>query len=249
MGLEAVITIMRRELVLYLRNHARVIGTLGVPFFYLVVIGFGLNPVLSVRGTNYFSFLVPGIIGMVILFQGVFSAFGVVTERQFGFLKEMLVAPIARTDIVLGKALGNALTATAQGILVLVMGFLLGFSFALPPQNILLAVLVMFLSAIGFVGFGLAIASRIKDPQVFQVLFNFLIMPLFLLSGAMFPIESAPAWLQGAVYLDPVAYSVDAMRGLLIGVSHLPLEINLGVLLAFDLVMILLASYLFERAD
>lgn len=245
----AVLTIALRELLLYVRNKGRVIGTLGVPFFYLVILGFGLNSILSVRGTNYFSFLVSGIIGMVLLFQSIFSALSVVTERQFGFLKEILVAPISRTDIVLGKATGNAVTATIQGVLVLAMAFLIGFHFEQPWWNLLFLVPVMLLTAFGFVGLGLVFAAKITDPQSFQILFNFLIMPLFLLSGAVFPIESAPPWLQGIAFLDPLTYAIDAFRGLLLGVSHLPLWLSLGVLLAFGIATILLAAFLFHKTE
>ena len=247
MGFSAVATIAWRELLLYARNKGRVLGTLGVPFFYLVVLGFGLNPLLSVRGTDYFSFLVAGIIGMVLMFQSVFSALSVVTERQFGFLKEMLVAPIARSDIVLGKAIGNAITASLQGVLVLAIAFLVGFSFSQPLLNLVLLLLLMLLVSIGFVGLGLVFAAKITDPQSFQILFNFLIMPLFLLSGAVFPVESAPDWLQTVAFLDPLTYAIDAFRGLLIGISHFPVLLNLGVIVAFDIAMVLLAAFLFSK--
>ncbi len=249
MSFTAISTIALRELLLYVRNKGRVLGTLGVPFFYLVILGFGLNSILSVRGTNYFSFLVSGIIGMVVMFQSIFSALSVVTERQFGFLKEMLVAPISRTDLVLGKAIGNAITASVQGILVLLIAFVLGFSFSQPWWHVLLAILLMLLTALGFVGMGLVFASKISDPQTFQILFNFLIMPLFLLSGAVFPIETAPPLLQTIAFLDPLTYSIDAMRGLLIGVSHLPVLWSIGVVAAFDIAMVLLAAYLFQKTE
>lgn len=249
MSLNAIATIAWRELLLYWRNKGRVLGTLGVPFFYLVILGFGLNSILPVRGTNYFSFLVPGIMGMVVLFQSVFSALSVVTERQFGFLKEILVSPISRTDIVLGKAIGNALTSTIQGILVLVIAFVIGFSYSQPWWNILLAILVLFVTAIGFVGLGLVFASRITDPQTFQILFNFLIMPLFLLSGAIFPVESAPNWLGSIVFLDPLTYAVEALRSLLVGISHVGFLESLLAILVFDAVMVLLAAYLFEKTQ
>lgn len=249
MGLSAIVTIASRELLLYVRNKGRVLGTLGVPFFYLVALGFGLNAVLSVNGTSYFSFLVSGIIAMVIMFQSVFSALSVVTERQFGFLKEILVAPISRNDIVLGKAIGNGITASIQGILVLVIAFLIGFSFSQPWINLVLAVLVMLLLAVGFVGLGLVFASKITDPQTFQILFNFLIMPLFLLSGAMYPVDSAPDWLQKIAYMDPLTYGVDAFRGLLIGMHHLPLWLDVSVLALFGAASILLAAFFFNKSQ
>ena len=248
MQLNAVLTIAWREILLYFRNKGRVIGTLGAPLFYLVALGFGLNAVLNVNGTSYFSFLVPGIIGMIILFQSVFSGLSVITERQFGFLKEMLVAPISRSTIVLGKALGNALTASAQGIIVIAIAFFLGFSF---PQPLAFpAVLaVMLLTGIGFASLGLALAAKIFDPSAFPAIINFIIFPIFLLSGAIYPLESAPPWLQGIALIDPLTYSVDALRGFLLGLNHFPIELDIAVLLAFDSAMILIAAFLFRKTE
>ena len=145
MGVGAIQTIAWRELVLFFRNRARVISGLGVPFFYLIGLGFGLGSVLQVRGTDYFTFIVPGIIGMMILFSSIFSALSVITDRQFGFLKEMLVAPVSRTEIVLGKSIGNAITAMFQAVLVLMISILLGFRFV-SWTGVVLAIAVMFLS-------------------------------------------------------------------------------------------------------
>jgi len=249
MQASAILTIAWRELLLYARNKGRVIGTLGAPFFYLVFLGFGLNSIVNVKGTSYFSFLVPGIIGMVILFQSVFSALSVITERQFGFLKEMLVAPISRTDIVLGKAIGNSLTAAIQAILVLAIGFLIGFQFTQPWWNIPIAVLVMLLSGIGFVALGLALASRLSDPGAFPTIVNFLVFPLFLLSGTIFPMETAPAWLQSIAMLDPLTYAVDMLRGLLLGTNNLPMWISISAIIIFDSAIILLAAFLFRKTE
>lgn len=245
----AIRTIAWREILLYTRNKGRLLGSLGVPFFYLAILGFGLNSVLPVRGTDYFSFLVPGIIAMIIMFQSVFSALSTVTERQFGFLKEMLVAPISRTDIVLGKTLGNSVTAVFQGILVFVIAWILGFHMTQPIWNLVPILLIMFMTAIAFVAMGLSFASRINDPQVFQVLFNFVIMPLFLLSGAMFPLETAPPLLQSLAVFDPLTHAIDLLRWLFLGINHSSLFFNLTILLAFDLALILIASRLFNKAE
>ncbi|MBU0635788.1 ABC transporter permease [Candidatus Micrarchaeota archaeon] len=249
MGFLAITTIAWREILLYLRNKGRILATLGAPFFYLVILGFGLDAILPIQGTNYFSFLVAGIMSMVILFHSMFSSLSVVTERQFGFLKEMLVAPIRRTDIVLGKAIGNSLTATAQAVLVLGIAFLVGFQMTQSFLNLLWMLPLLFLAAIGFSGMGLAFASRIKDPQTFQFLFNFLVLPLFLLSGAVFPLESAPSWLQGIVFLDPLTYLVEGLRALLLGLSQIPFWISILGIIVFDAIMILIAALLFRKIE
>lgn len=249
MGVNAIKTIAWREILLYLRNKGRILGTLGAPFFYLAVLGFGLGSVIVIPGSDYFSFLVAGILGMVILFQSTFSALSVVTERQFGFLKEMLVAPISRTDIVLGKALGNAFTASVQAAFVFFIALLLGFSFTQPWVNLVFAFVLLVLAGIGFAGLGLAFASKIQDPQTFQFIFNFLLLPLFLLSGAIFPVDKAPEWLRGIVYLDPLTYLVEGLRALLLGVSHFPWWISLLGIAAFDVAVLLVAAYFFRQTE
>ncbi len=243
------LTIAQREILLYVRNKGRVIGTLGAPLFYLVILGFGLEKILPVQGTSYFPFLLCGILAMVVLFQSIFSALSVVTERQFGFLKEMLVAPISRRSIVLGKALGNATTATTQALIVLGLGIALGFSLSAPLENIALAVVLLLLTGIGFSALGLAFASRITDPQTFQFIFNFLVLPLFLLSGAMFPLETAPDWLRTVVLFDPLTYTVEGLRALLLGVSHVGIAESVIALIGFDIAMVLIAAHLFEKMD
>lgn len=243
------LTIAKREILLYVRNKGRVIGTLGAPLFYLVILGFGLESALAVEGTTYFPFLLCGILGMVVLFQSVFSALSVVTERQFGFLKEMLVAPISRRSIVLGKASGTAITATTQAMLVLLLGLALGFQLNAPFVHYLLAIALLLLTGIGFSSLGLAFATKITDPQTFQFIFNFLILPVFLLSGAVFPLERAPAWLQSVMLLDPLTYTVEGLRGLLLGVSHVPVLHSFMAIIGFDIALVLLAAHLFQKME
>ena len=128
MSLQAIFTLWLREILRYSRSYSRIIGSLGMPFFFMLVIGFGLNPVIQIEGTNYFSFLVPGIIGMILLFQSIFTGLTVVEDKQFGFMKEILVAPVSRTSIVIGRALGGATGVIGQSILVLIITILLGFT-------------------------------------------------------------------------------------------------------------------------
>ncbi|MFH0714619.1 MAG: ABC transporter permease [Candidatus Diapherotrites archaeon] len=240
-----ILTLWKRELLLYTRYKSRIIGSLGVPFFFLVSLGFGLNAVIQTGNVSYFAFLAPGIVGMMLLFNGMFSGLSVIQDRQFGFLKEMLVAPIPRSSIVLGKAFGNATTSVVQGLLVLAIAIILGLSLnwlMLPA-----IMLTMFLISIGFVALGVGLAAILTDPQGFQFIMNFLVFPLFLLSGALFPLSNSPPALQTVAYVDPLTYGVDALRGLALGANHLPLWIDFTVIIAFSVAMVLIATWLFRR--
>jgi ABC-2 type transport system permease protein len=199
-------------------------------------------------GANYMDFLAPGIVAMSILFTAVFSGLEVIWDRQFGFLKETLVAPISRTEIMIGKTLGGAAIAMIQGLIVLSVTYVLGFR--IPSLGSLgLGLIFMSLIAIFFTGLGLAIASKMKDLHGFQLIMNFLIMPIFLLSGALFPLDRLPWWLAVLSYIDPLTYGVDGLRGILIGNSHFRVYIDLIVLGSFCLAMIVLARNLFQKTE
>ena len=243
--MRGVLTLWKRELLLYVRYKSRLIGSLGIPFFFLVSLGFGLQSFIPVGSVSFFDFLVPGIMGMMLLFSGVFSGLSVLTERQFGFLKEMLVAPISRSSIVLGKALGNASTGTIQSCIMLVISILLGFSFNFWMLPLVIATL--FLIGLGFIALGVSIASKLSDAQGFQFIVNFLVFPLFLLSGALFPLNHSPQLLQTISLFDPLTYGVDALRGLMVNANVMPLWIDFSVLIGFAVGMTLIAAYLFRK--
>ena len=193
-----------RQLKRYWRSKARMIGTLGQPILFLVALGFGLGAVFQEAGQgNYLQFLAPGIIAMSILFTAMFNGIEIIWDRQFGFLKETLVAPVPRYKIMIGKTLGGATVAFLQGTLVLIISLFLGFKItnlgALP-----LVFLFMFLIAILFTAFGTAVASQLKDMNAFPLIINFLIMPLFFLSGALFPIDNIPRFLDVIIKLNPL---------------------------------------------
>ena len=182
----AIYILWLREVKRYMRSRAQVTASLGQPLLYLVVLGFGLGPVFERSGQgSYLQFIAPGVIGMGILFTSIFSGIGLLWDRQFGFLKETLVAPVPRLHIMAGRTLGGATIATIQGTLILVVCLLVGFrphSFASLP----LALLFMALIAIVFSALGTAIGSTLRDMQGFQLIMNFLVMPIFFLSGALF---------------------------------------------------------------
>jgi ABC-2 type transport system permease protein len=230
-----------------MRSRAQVTASLGQPLLYLVVLGFGLGPVFERSGQgSYLQFIAPGIIAMSVLFMSIFSGLGLLWDRQFGFLKETLVAPVPRLHIMAGRTLGGATIATIQGTLILVVCLLVGFrpqSFASLP----LALLFMALIAIVFSALGTAIGSTLRDMQGFQLIMNFLVMPIFFLSGALFPLENLPTALGIATRLDPLAYGVDGLRGALIGVAQFSALTNLSLLAAVAAAFLALGAWTFSR--
>jgi len=236
-----------RQLKRYVRSRSRMIGALGQPLLFLVALGFGFGPIFQkAGGGNYINFLTPGIIAQAILFTAIFSGIELIWDRQFGFLKETLVAPVSRFGIMLGKTLGGATIATIQGIIVLLLSLIIGFK----PYNLMLiplAVFIMFLLALFFTGVGTAIASLLEDFHGFQLIMNFLIMPLFFLSGALFPLKGLPVFINVIASLNPLTYGVDGLRDSLVHTIHYGLTTDLAVLILLSAVVLSIGSYLFSR--
>jgi ABC-2 type transport system permease protein len=219
-----------REVRRYFRSRSQIIASLGQPLLYLLVLGFGLGPVFQQSGHgSYLQFVAPGVVAMSILFMSIFSGIGLMWDRQFGVLKATLVAPVPRLHIVIGRTLGGATVATLQGVLILVVCLLAGFR----PQNVAavpIGLMFMVLIATVFTALGTTIGSTLKDMQSFQLVMNFLVMPIFFLSGALFPLANLPAALALATIVDPLSYGVDGLRGALVGVSHFGLVTDATVL-------------------
>ena len=236
-----------RQLKRYFRSKARIIGALGQPLLFLFALGFGFGPVFQRAGEgNYLEFLVPGIIAMSVLFTSMFNGIEIIWDRQFGFLKETLVAPVSRVRIMLGRTLGGATVAVFQGMIILGISFLVGFP--IPSVAALTAALgFMFLIAILFTALGTAIASVLDDMHGFQLILNFLIMPLFFLSGALFPVQDLPAAVNAIVRLNPLSYGVDGLRGVLIGQSQLGIGLDFAVLAACSFVLVVIGGYMFTK--
>ncbi|WP_020473913.1 ABC transporter permease [Zavarzinella formosa] len=236
-----------REVKKYLRSKPQVIASLGQPLMYLLVLGFGLGPIFQRAGQgNYLQFVAPGVIGMSILFSSIFSGVGLLWDRQFGFLKETLVAPVPRLQIMVGRTLGGATTALMQGTLILVICLIAGFRpydlTALP-----LAFLFMVLIAIVFAALGTAIGSALKDMQGFQMVMNFLVMPIFFLSGALYPLTDLPMPLTIATHVDPLAYGIDGLRGAFSGESHFGALTDLAILGTVASCFLALGAWSFSR--
>lgn len=238
-----------RQLKRYIRSRSRIVGSLGQPALFLVALGFGFGPIFQrAGGGNYIDFLAPGVIAQGILFTAIFSGIELIWDRQFGFLKETLVAPVSRFEIMIGRTLGGATIATVQGLIVFLLTLLIGFrpvNWAVVPA----AIVVMFLIALLFTSLGTAIASVLQDFQGFQLIMNFLVMPLFFLSGSLFPLTSAPGFLKIISSIDPLTFGVDGLRSVLIGVSHFSLVMDIGVLIALTAVMLGVGSYLFSKIE
>src|SRR5436305_1093478 len=228
--MNAIYILWLRELKRYTRSRAMIVASLGQPLLYLLVLGFGLGPVFQRAGNgSYIQFVAPGVIGMSVLFTSVFSGIGLLWDRQFGFLKETLVAPVPRVTVMVGKTLGGATVATIQGLLVLVICLLAGFR----PANWLLlpvAILFMILTAVVFAGLGVAIGSRLQDIQGMQLIMNFVVLPIYFLSGALFPLTGLPTVLNFLTRIDPLSYGVDGLRNVLIGTSQFAPELSFAVL-------------------
>ncbi len=243
----AIYILWLRQLKRYFRSRARIIGSLGQPLLFLIALGFGLGPVFQKAGQgNYLEFIAPGIISMSILFTAVFSGIEIIWDRQFGFLKETLVAPITRSQIMIGRTLGGATVAIFQGIIVLILSLFLGFrieTFTLIPQMFIFMALISLL----FTALGTAIASKLEDMQGFQLIMNFLVMPFFFLSGALFPLNDVPKALQVIASIDPLSYGVDGLRGAITGQFHFGLSTDLIILTTVTAVLIGIGTYLFSK--
>jgi ABC-2 type transport system permease protein len=238
-----------RQLKRYFRSRSRIVGSLGQPVLFLVALGFGFGPIYQkAGGGNYIQFLAPGIIAMSILFTAIFSGIEIIWDRQFGFLKETLVAPVSRGEIMIGRTLGGATVAALQGTIVFFISFAAGFrpiSLALLPAGFLFIILIALL----FTALGTAVASLLEDMQGFQLIMNFLVMPLFFLSGALFPLQGLPEALKLAASIDPLSYGVDGLRGTMVNGSHFGLMTDFWVLLAINAVLLLAGSYLFSKIE
>jgi ABC-2 type transport system permease protein len=247
--MSAIYILWLREMKRYLRSRVQLIASLGQPMLYLLVLGFGLGPVFQRAGNgSYLQFVAPGVIGMTVLFSSIFSGLGLLWDRQFGFLKETLVAPVPRLQIMIGRTLGGATVAVMQGLLVSVVCVVAGFR---PVHLIALPVAILFMAliAIVFAALGVAIGSSLQDMQGFQLIMNFMVMPIFFLSGALFPLTGLPRALALATSVDPLSYGIDGMRSVLLGVTHYGQAVDLEVLAVVATVLLIFGAYRFSKIE
>ena len=238
-----------RQIKKYLRSTARLIGSLAQPIIFLLMFGYGFGGSFG-AGTNYLDYLAPGIIGMSIIFTAIFAGLEVIWDRQFGFLKETLVAPMSRIDVMIGRTAGAATVATIQGMVVLLISFFFGFQ-PVSWGAVLPAIFIMFLIALIFSSIGTIIGSLLEDMQAFSLIINFLVQPLFFLSGALFTLQGLPDWLSFISRIDPLTYGVDALRVLLADIGHTDLGLGLDtvVLIGFAVIFVLIGGYFFNQIE
>lgn len=237
-----------RQLKRFFRSRPRLVAAFGQPMLFLISLGFGFAPIFRQAGQgNYLQFLSPGIIGMTIMFASVFSGIELIWDRQFGFLKETLVAPVPRRRIIMGRTLGGASVALCQGLIVMTICYIFGFR----PQGITavaLGFIFMFLIAMVFTAFGTAMACIVPDFQAFQLIMNFCVMPMFFLSGALFPLKSVGRGMRLIASIDPFAYGVDGLRAVIGGAaSQFGVRLDLTILTVLALFLIGLASRRFSK--
>jgi ABC-2 type transport system permease protein len=238
-----------REVKKYLRSRTQVVASLGSPIMYLGVLGFGLGPVFQRAGEgSYLQFMAPGVIGMAVLFSSMFSGIALLWDRQFGFLKETLVAPVPRLWIMAGRTLGGATVATLQALLIFAVSLVAGFRPS-SARGLPLALVVVVLTAVVFAALGTAIGSTLKDMQGFQLVMNFMVVPIFFLSGALYPLANLPKALAVLTRLDPLTYGVDGVRGALIGVTHFGVAFDLAALAAVAVLLLAFGAWRFSKIE
>ena len=258
MELSLIYHLWLREVKRFFRMKSRILGSLGLPVFFLIFLGMAPITLPDASGGGYISFLAPGIIGMILLFASMGAGLSVLFDKEFGFLKEIMVAPVRRRTIVLGKTVGGMTTALIQAILILALSVPLGlkltgiqteFSVGGFALGLWLSIVFMILIGLTFAGLGVAFASKMKDFHGFQLVWNFIVFPVFLLSGALFPLDAFPRWLQYLAFANPLTYGVDGLRGSLIGATAFPLLLDLAALLGSSALRILVAAYLFSNTE
>jgi ABC-2 type transport system permease protein len=245
----AVYILWLRQLKRYFRSRARMIGSLGQPILFLLALGFGLGPTFARAGSgDYVQFLAPGIVTMGILFTAVFSGIEIIWDRQFGFLKETLVAPVPRLQIVLGRTLGGATVALIQGSIVLMFCLAVGFR---PAQPLLLPVALLFMTLIAIMctAIGTAVGSVLQDMQGFQLIINFIVLPLFFFSSALFSVPALPGAMRLAVRLNPLSYGVDGLRGALNGGFAFGVVTDFAVLGLLAAILLAIGAWLFSKIE
>ena len=268
--LRGIYMIWWRDLIRFWRDRTRLLGALVQPLLFLVILGTGLSSALRGAGggfgggLDYQVFMYPGIIGMAVLFSSIFSGMSIIWDREFGFLKEVLVAPIDRSAVAIGKILGGATQAMFQGVILLVLAPFFGVK--LTPLAVLEVIGLIFCVAFALSGVGVAIASRMRSMMGFQFVLNFLAQPAFFLSGAMFPVTGLPGWMTALTRIDPLTYGVDPIRRIVLDAAGVPvpvldklslalsnqvvpLALEAAVVLGFGLLMMAIAVFNFRRQE
>jgi ABC-2 type transport system permease protein len=241
-----------RETKVFLRERSRIISSVINPLLWLLIIGGGLGSAVSFGGINYQTFIYPGILIQTALFSSVFFGVYIVWDKKIDFMKEVLVAPMRRTSIFVGKILGGSTDTLLQVLILCIIGFIFMIGGIMPglqltPFSVLVSLAFLLVVTVGLVSVGLVLGSQMESPEGFQLIISFLVFPLFFLSGALFPITNLPAWLAPFIFVNPVTYAVDGIRGVLLGISRFPLLFDFALVCLFAFIMILIGTYAFKK--
>ncbi len=246
-----VYVITLRDLKKFFRQKSRLIGMIARPLTWLFIIGTGLNQIIKGNlGVNYIQFILPGILGMTILFSAIFSSISIVWDREFGFMKEILVTPISRFSIAFGKMVSGTLMSTIQGLIIMAAAPFIGIRFTM--AEVLLLVLFIMIVSMCISAIGVFIASLIKSFESFNIIMNFIVMPMFFLSGAMYPINILPKAMRYFMYLNPLTYGIDSFKHIMfVDFANFHSDISMlhdiVLMLSFTLGSIILAALAFNR--
>ncbi|HVT86623.1 MAG TPA: ABC transporter permease [Chitinophagaceae bacterium] len=242
--LKGIYAVWYREFRVFLNERSRIISSVFLPMFWYFIFGGGVGS-MTTTGTNYQHFIFPGFLAMTIIFSSLFNGAYIVWDKKIDFLKEVLIAPLSRTTIFVGKVAGGMTDALLQAIILIIIGCFLGIPFTV--GNILISFFILFIFAIGLVSLGLIIGSFLESPESFGLVSSFVVYPLFLLSGALYSLDKLPSWMKVLTHIDPATYAVDGLRKVILKNSAMPLGYDLLVLIGFDLLMILIGTWSFNR--
>ncbi len=250
--LNAIYVIVAREFKKFVRERSRLVSAVARPMLWLFLVGAGMSRLVRpVEGVSYTQFIFPGILGMTILFSSIFSSISIIWDKEFGFMKEILVAPVSRFSIVVGKALSGTVVSTIQAAVILLLFPVLGISLDVP--SIIAVLFVCALVAFSISAFGIVLATFYDSYESFSVIMNFIVMPMFFLSGAMYPVKLLPGALQLASKLNPLTYGVDALKHLITPLREGPMSpdfafaTDIGVILLSSVLFVAVSAVLFER--
>jgi len=255
--LKGIYALWYRESKVFLRERSRVISSIINPLLWLLIIGGGLGSAVSFGGVNYQTFIYPGVLIQTALFSSIFFGVYIVWDKKIDFMKEVLVAPMRRTSIFIGKIIGGSTDTLLQILILFVIGFAFMVGGIMPGLHLtVLSVLIslgfLLVTTVGLVAIGLIIGSQMESPEGFQLIISFLIFPMFFLSGALFPITNLPYWLSPFIFVNPVTYAVDGIRGVMLGsgavsVAKFNVWLDFGVVCIFAVIMVLIGTYAFKK--
>jgi len=250
--LKGIYALWYRETKVFLRERSRVISSIINPILWLLIIGGGLGSAISFGDVNYQTFIFPGVLIQTALFSSVFFGVYIVWDKKIDFMKEVLVSPMRRTSLFVGKIIGGSTDTLLQVLILFSIGFVFMIGGIMPGLHmtvfsVLISLVFLLVVTIGLVSIGLILGSQMESPEGFQLIMSFLVFPLFFLSGALFPITNLPAWLAPFIFVNPVTYAVDGIRGVLVGISRFPLLFDFALVCLFAFVMILIGTYAFKK--